>query len=233
MFLLAILFLSAIVGLAAGGHPRGLLLERFRHPWLLACWLVVAAVPSLLVLVGFTAWPAGSTLFLIRSGYALISYGIPAYFLAVNLLPSEKVAASRVQPPLDLLNRAGVALTLLGVLATAAVVLSNSGAMPVSTDLLTHTDNPALQYGLSQGLYLDRVLIGPDTVLPWLARTIPLPLLPADPPYLSIGEIIVAAGLAWLVLSLMRPFDRWRRKEAGVNPPRRRSRRPLRGRRRS
>jgi hypothetical protein len=232
LFLFAVLVLGLVAGLVAGGRLRGLLLERFRQTWLLVLWLAAAAAPSVLVVAGFTAWPTGSVLVAVRTAYAGLCYLLPLGYLFWNLV-SPRTDSPGGRPHLRALDRAGVALMLAGTLSMTVVVLANGGAMPVSALILSSTDNPAMQYGLTSGLYLDRSVIGPDTLLPWLARTLPLPLLPADPPYLSLGEIVFGAGLLLLVLSLMRPFDRWRGRERPLTPPRRRSRRPARGLRRS
>ena len=228
LFLFSVLVLGLIAGLAAGGRLRGLLLERFRKNWLLILWLATLAEPYVLVAAGFTAWPTGAVLDAVRTAYSGLCYLLPLGYLVWNLF-SPRGPSPDGRPHLLALDRTGVALMLAGTLSMAVVVLANGGAMPVSTLILSSTDNPAMQYGLTSGLYLDRKVIGPDTLLPWLARTIPLPLLPADPPYLSVGEIVAGSGLLLLVLSLMRPFDRWRIRERPLTPPRRRSRRPARG----
>jgi hypothetical protein len=228
VFLFAVLVLGIGFGFVFGGRFRGLLLERFRMTWLLVLWLVAAGAPVALVASGFEGWPTGAPLVALRTAYSGLCYLLPLGYLAWNLF-SPRDASHDGAPHLRALDRAGVALILAGTLAMAVVVIANGGAMPVSALILASSDNPAMQYGLSTGLYLDRSVIGPGTVLPWLARTMPLPLLPADPPFLSLGEIVAGSGLLLLVLSLMRPFDRWRGRERPITPPRRRSRRPARG----
>jgi len=226
VFLFSIAILGAVVGLAAGGRLRGLLLEKLRFVGLLPVWLVLAVIPQVLVMAGFEDWPSGAALVAIRTAHASLVFGVAVLFLVLNLIPWKR-------PSVDAADRAGLGLLLLGVAGMAAVVLANQGTMPVSVDLLLSTDNPALKYGLMHGSYLDRSLVGPGTVLPWLAWTIPLPLLPADPPYLSLGTLVAAAGLLVLVLTLMRPYGRRSSGERTFSPRLSRSRRPLRGRRRS
>lgn len=232
MFLLAVLLASTAVGLLAGGRLRGLLLERLRWIPLLPAWMALSVLPAGLVLAGFADWPTGDALIRLRTAYVSLLLGLPALFLALNLLPPPRNAPAW-RLPLRAADAVGIVAMLLGVFAQGAVMLANGAVMPVHPDVLARLGNPAAQYGLSAGLYLDRALVGPDTVLPWLARTIPLPLAPIDPPFLSPGEIAVAVGLCILVLSLMRPYDRWKASAGPVIPPRPRNRRPRRGRRRS
>jgi len=236
LFLYAVLLLGAVVGLVAGGRPRGLLLEKLRFVGLLPLWLVLAAVPQVLAMLGFADWPSGPMLVALRTAHAAVVHGLSALFLLLNLVPWKARAGTSdhpVRPSVDGVDRAAIALLLVGIAATGTAVLANGGAMPVSADILLRTDNPALQFGLLHGYYLDRTLIGPDTVLPWLARTIPLPLLPADPPYVSPGELVTAVGLLALVLTLMRPYGRRTTGGPPISPRRFRSRRPRRGRRRA
>jgi hypothetical protein len=232
LFLFGVLVLGLAVGLAAGGRLRGLLLERFRFVGLLPAWLAIVALPQVLVLAGFQDWPTGTVLTVARLALAAVGCGLPVLFLLLNLIPSGSARSAR-RPPVRPADRVGLSLMLVGAVATAVVVLANGGAMPVDPGLLDWIDNPAEQYGLLHGLYLDRTLVGPGTVLPWLARTIPLPVLPADPPFLSPGEIVAAVGLLLLVLSSMSPYDRWNASDRAVSPPRFPRRRRSRGRRRS
>ena len=94
----------------------------------------------------------------------------------------------------------GTGLVALGLLANALVVGLN-GAMPVSEhaagragvstqDLLTGEDGR-------------HELAGEGTRLPWLADVVPVPL-PWRPEVVSIGDVLVAAGLAQLVVLGMR-----------------------------
>ena len=121
--------------------------------------------------------------------------GGPAY--ALGLAGSALLVAAFL-----LANRGvrGTGLVALGLVANALVVGAN-GAMPVSEvaagragvstqDLLTGADRR-------------HELAGAGTRLPWLGDVVPVPL-PLRPEVVSAGDVLVAAGLAQLVLLGMR-----------------------------
>lgn len=90
---------------------------------------------------------------------------------------------------------AGTLLAAVGSLLNTAVILAN-GAMPVSRDaVLAISRHPA---EVTSGRH--RLLAGGDA-LPALADVIALPLLRT---VVSVGDIVLAAGLALLVMDLMR-----------------------------
>lgn len=92
----------------------------------------------------------------------------------------------------------GVGLVTLGLLSNAAVVLAN-GAMPVSL-------TAAARAGLSTGVLLDdgrHELLSSRSHLAPLADRVPV-LLPLRPEVVSIGDVLIAAGLAQLVVVGMR-----------------------------
>ena len=94
------------------------------------------------------------------------------------------------------LNRflAGALLIALGSLANAAVVLAN-GAMPVSRDAVVAIGRHPAE--LSAGRHR---LLTQDDALPQLADIIALPLLRT---IVSVGDIVLAAGLGLLVVAAM------------------------------
>jgi hypothetical protein len=93
----------------------------------------------------------------------------------------------------------GTGLVALGLLANALVVTAN-GAMPVSPQAADRAGA-----GLLELLAGDRrhELEGPDTRLRALGDVIPVPL-PLRPEVVSVGDVLVAAGLGQLVLVGMR-----------------------------
>lgn len=118
-------------------------------------------------------------------------------FHALGLLGSALLVAAFL-----LANRGirGTGLVALGLLANALVVGAN-GAMPVSEvasgragvstqDLLTGADSR-------------HELAGASTRLPWLGDVVPVPL-PVRPEVVSPGDVLLAAGLAQLVVLGMR-----------------------------
>jgi Family of unknown function (DUF5317) len=98
-------------------------------------------------------------------------------------------------------NRAlqGVPLVALGLLLNAFVIVAN-GAMPVSAEAARRA---GVDVGpIAAGLDAGHVLLDSATELPALADRIPLPL-PVVPEVLSVGDVLVAAGLGLLVVSGM------------------------------
>ena len=94
---------------------------------------------------------------------------------------------------------AGALLIALGSLLNSIVIVAN-GAMPVSRDaVLAISRHPA---EVSAGRH--RLLTETDA-LPWLADIIALPLLRT---VVSVGDVILAAGIGLLVTNLMQPRRR-------------------------
>jgi hypothetical protein len=90
----------------------------------------------------------------------------------------------------------GVPLVTAGLLLNALVVASN-GAMPVSAAAARRAGVDV--WPMIAGTDPRHTLVGPHTALQPLADRIPLPL-PRFPEVLSVGDVLVAAGLALLVV---------------------------------
>jgi hypothetical protein len=87
----------------------------------------------------------------------------------------------------------GAALVALGLAANGLVLLLN-GAMPVSVSAVERA-------GASPSAVLEpveRAPLGPDTLLPWLGKTVPI-AFPPRPEVVSPGDVAVAAGLGLAV----------------------------------
>lgn len=141
-------------------------------------------------------------------GSAAIRGGVLALVAAVAqvvhaLAPSAEVAlamtaASQVALLTFLwLNRylAGALLVALGSTLNALVILAN-GAMPVSRDAVMAVQRHPYEIGGRHRLLEDGDSFG------WLADVIALPLLRT---VVSVGDIILAAGVGLMVMWLMRP----------------------------
>jgi hypothetical protein len=83
---------------------------------------------------------------------------------------------------------------LLGGLGLNALVISTNAAMPVSADAASRA---GVDLASIQG-DARHALVGSHTHLPWLADRIPL-VLPWQPQVLSIGDVLVAAGVGLLI----------------------------------
>lgn len=90
----------------------------------------------------------------------------------------------------------GVALVSGGLVANAAVVALN-GAMPVSIIAAYHARVPIS--AISAGTDARHEIAGLGTRLRWLGDVVPVPL-PLRPEVVSPGDVLVAAGLAELVV---------------------------------
>ena len=115
--------------------------------------------------------------------------------------PSVAITATAISQALLLtflwLNRfvAGAFLVALGSSLNAAVILAN-GAMPVSREaIMAVARHPLEVVGRHR-------LLEPDDRLPLLADIIGLPLLRT---VVSVGDVVLAAGVGLLVVELMRP----------------------------
>lgn len=93
------------------------------------------------------------------------------------------------------LRVAGVALVSFGLVGNAVVVAAN-GAMPVSIVAAYHARVPIT--AISSGSDARHEIAGIGTHLRWLGDVIPVPL-PLRPEVVSVGDVLVCAGLAELV----------------------------------
>jgi hypothetical protein len=95
-----------------------------------------------------------------------------------------------------LLNRhlPGMMLAAIGLVLNVVVIAAN-GAMPVSADAIEASGMGSLEeFGLKHELITD------DTLLPFLADVIPVPLIAK---VVSLGDVFLGAGIGWLVYRRM------------------------------
>lgn len=177
--------IAAVLGALVLGWVLGGSLDRLGGVRLRQRWLVVAAV--LVQLVGTLAGGAAFAVGLLTSGMLALAF----------LMRNRGVA--------------GMGLITLGVLSNALVVAAN-GAMPVSLWA-------AEQAGAEVGV----ILVGDDprhevadssTQLPWLADVIPV-RAPIRPEVVSIGDVLLSAGIAQLIVAGMVTGPRSRRRRRG------------------
>ncbi len=138
-------------------------------------------------------------------------------FYPVSLVASAVLVVSFLA-----LNRGlrGTGLVALGLLANALVVGAN-GAMPVSLDASGRAG--VSTQALLTGSDLRHEASDSSTRLPWLADVIPVPL-PVRAEVVSPGDVLVAAGLAQLIVVGMLswrprvPVDREGRQRRALPP---------------
>jgi hypothetical protein len=93
----------------------------------------------------------------------------------------------------------------LGLLLNATVIALNGGLMPEAPETL-HVVHPGEQVAVGQHLprTKDVVLPHEQARLWWLGDVIATPRGFPAPAVCSAGDLVVAAGLAWTVIGLMR-----------------------------
>ena len=103
----------------------------------------------------------------------------------------------------------GMKLLLLGSLLNTLVIVANGGQMPVDQAKLARALG-APPAGQERGYYLNTSPMTGETRLPWLGDTLlvpePLPMRNV----FSVGDLLIAAGAAWIVAASMRksPFPK-------------------------
>jgi len=133
--------------------------------------------------------------------------------LAAPVLPEQGVDPLRYALPLTsgalcvwaALNRAlpGMRLVLLGAACNLAVICANGGLMPTNAEALAQAgkneeirvsqEHPGIRLARSKDVLLARE----ETQLWWLSDVIVSPPLPQRK-VMSVGDLIIAAGLAYL-----------------------------------
>jgi hypothetical protein len=183
-----VLVAAVLVGLGFGGSWR-----RLADLPLHRLSLVVAAVVAQAggAVVGLLGVADESTSYVVGLG---LSAGLALVFCARNV------------------GVAGVPLVAGGLCLNALVVAAN-GAMPVSIVAAYHARVPIA--AIASGVDARHEIAGDGTALSWLGDVVPLPL-PVRPEVVSVGDVLIVAGLAELVVLGMAPawgVVRWRRRE--------------------
>jgi hypothetical protein len=176
VFLLTVLAVSVIVGMARGGS-----LAAFgRHNW---CLPLLPAVALALQVIGFmpdeNASAAARTF---AAGLHVISYALALLFILAN----------RGTPWLWLMAA--------GLVANAAVILANGGFMPVHAETALRT--PASEVP-GPRLHNNAALMGPDTRLWFLADILMMPRFLGVRWAFSIGDLVIAVATFAAVQRLM------------------------------
>ena len=188
IFVLGIAVVAAVYALAMGGSLETLAATQFRFVWLLAAGLVVQ--------VGFGMWDPPW----------LSETGDLAVILGSNVLVAAFLGLNRRLP--------GMWLAASGLLLNVLVIGVN-GAMPVSAEAAERAGfSDGANLGESADFGIKHEPLGPETALPWIADVIPIPGLKL---LLSAGDVVLAAGIGWLVYrqTRRRPKHRWRKARPG------------------
>jgi hypothetical protein len=189
--------LSVIVFALVAGFAAGGRLRNFERLRIRAWWL---APVGLLLQVQLPAlWHPGRDL---SVGLLIGSYLILLVFAALNL------------------RLAGFALILIG-LAMNLLVVGVNGGMPVTKGALVASGQGSFLSKLVHGKGAKHHLARPDDVLLPLADVIAIP--PPIQQVVSAGDLVVYAGVVWLVAATMRGRPRdwilWRRRDRTRGEP--------------
>lgn len=194
-----VLVLATVLCALAFGYARGGRLANLGHVDLRHGWLVVISVAAqgALATVGWADGPVGA----VSSPLLLLSHAaLLAFVVANHLLP-------------------GMILVFAGFASNAAVITAN-GAMPVSLDALAAVSGGEATT-ITPGKH--RLLLEGDVLSP-LADIYAIPVLRT---VVSLGDMVLAAGVGILVVNLMlrhpRPAGRRARDGHGTSrdaPPR-------------
>jgi hypothetical protein len=185
----SVILLSVLVGYLVGGRLRGFERLHLRYWWLAPIGLGLQALPL----------PEGrhGTDLLVRMVVLGASYLLLLLFAGVNI------------------RITGMPLLLVGLALNAVVVIANGG-MPVSRHVLEVSgQTEALKLLTADEGAKHHIMTSADRLTP-LADVIPIP--PPIGQVASVGDVFVYAGLAWLIVAVMRgrtreqapPQEGWR-----------------------
>jgi hypothetical protein len=175
MLLLYAIVAGVLVGALAGGRVTALADLRIR-------WLGIA-VAGLAFQLALFSEPVAERVGAVGPILYVVSTGVVFVVLLRNLgLPGLPVVA------------VGAALNLLAIVANGGYMPSDPAAWHALTGIAAvPTDD-----------FSNSLLMGPGTALPWLADIFVLPRPVPLANVFSLGDVIIAVGIAWCVASSMR-----------------------------
>jgi hypothetical protein len=167
----------------------------------------------LLALLQKRAWQAPPLRFIWVAAVAFLPQILAFYIPATRKsLSDSAVAASLIASQVMLLvfcwlNRrlAGIWLLALGLMLNLAVIIANGGFMPISPQTASHLIAPdvmaKLQVGERFGYGKDILLLPEKTNFVWLSDRFLPPSWSAYQVAFSLGDILIAGGAFWLMLT--------------------------------
>jgi len=175
MLYLIALLLGLVIGFACGGRVGRIAHLRLRWLWLVP----VALVIQLLV---FPLFATGPLLPYATAPLHLVSYVLLMVWLALNL---------RVLP---------VGVLFVGATANLVAIASNGGYMPASVTALEGAGLGSLAEQMIDGQAVANViLMSPSTRVNPLGDWLYLPEWFPFSTAFSVGDVLIMAGLAWLI----------------------------------
>jgi len=167
---------AALLAVASGG--RGFRVERapFRHIWMLFVAAGLQVVPLKSGLRGLS-WADG-----LSRASMISAFGLLAVFFVLNR------------------RSGGAVVMLVGVLLNLAVIVGNGGRMPIEAGAARAAGSGDVYAAMAEAGPQRHAQAGPGTALRILDDRIPVA------PFhqvLSVGDLVLGAGLAWWVLTVM------------------------------
>jgi hypothetical protein len=177
MSLLSAIVVGFALGLVLGGRPANLMQVRLR-------WNLLIFASMALQLALFTG------------------LSIPASIVTVAYLVSGGLALAWLGRNVKL---AGVPCMFLGGLSNFLAIAANGGRMPVEAGLLARSRGIDYVNALADGrITSNSSLASSHTQLRWLTDQFLIPPPWPLPTVLSIGDLLIAAGVVWLIAAAMR-----------------------------
>jgi hypothetical protein len=177
MSLLSAIAIGLYFGWAVGGTPKNLMRLQFR-------WSAL-----IFVSIGLQLWLfTGLT---ITEWVVILIYPLSLLLALIWLGRNWRVA--------------GVPVALLGGLSNFIAIIANGGLMPIQPALLAKIRSPEYVRQLAAGqVTSNSTLANSHTHLRWLTDIIFIPPPWPSPTVLSVGDLLIAAGVAWLIAAGMR-----------------------------
>jgi Family of unknown function (DUF5317) len=177
MSLLSAIVLGIALGLLTGGRPGNLARIRLR-------WNALILLSFALQLLLFTG------------------LSIPAAIVTIGYLASGLLSLTWLGRNLQI---PGLACVLIGGLSNFAAIAANGGRMPVDPSLLARTRGAEYIRDLAAGRVTSNSSLADNhTRLPWLTDQILIPPPWPLPTVLSVGDLMIAVGVIWVIAAAMR-----------------------------
>jgi hypothetical protein len=179
MSLLSAVVVAIPIGLVLGGRIGNLTQVRLR--W----WGFVVAALAIQVVIFTTVLSVPAQL-------------IPVLYVASNGLALVWVVRN--------IRVTGMPLFALGAASNLAAIVANGGRMPVEASLLARARGAAFEQAVASGrIPTNGTIADAHTRLPFLTDRFLLPPPFPVPTVFSVGDLLIAVGVAWLIVAAMQP----------------------------
>ena len=177
MSLLSAIILGLGLGFVLNGRPKNLVALRFHWNGLLFASLVI----QLLLFTGLS----------VSEEIVIFTYPLSLLLALIWLGRNWRIT--------------GVPVALIGGLSNFVAIITNGGLMPIQAALLTKIRSSEYVRQLAAGqVSSNSTLANSHTQLRWLTDVIYIPPPWPSPTVLSVGDLLIAAGVAWLIAAGMR-----------------------------